>query len=161
MSEDRTLREHLLNLLDGGGTHIKFAAAINGFPVGLIGQRIPKLDHSAWALVEHIRIAQWDILEFIRNPDHVSPDYPHGYWPEADSPADVSAWNNAIHAIRKDLEAVKALIANPKMDLFSPIPHGNGQTLLREALLVADHNSYHLGQFISLRMLLSVPVRDY
>lgn len=161
MDKEQALREHLLYLLDGGGAHISFASALKDFPVDLAGQKIPKLDHTAWQLVDHLRIAQWDILEFIKNPDHTSPDYPHGYWPKKNAPADAQAWYDAISAFSNDLEEIKTLVADPEADLLSPFPHGSGQTLLREALLVADHNSYHIGQLVDLRMLLGVPVRDY
>ena len=161
MSKDRALRDQLLNLLDSGGAHISFASAIKDFPDDLIGHQIPKLDHTAWQLVYHLRIAQWDILEFIRNPDHVSPVYPHGYWPESDVPLKKKDWYDAISQFSHDLEEIKALVADPEADLFFPFPHGSGQTLLREALLVADHNAYHVGQLVDVRMLLGVPVRDY
>lgn len=161
MRKEKALREHLLYVLDGGGAHISFAAAVKDFPIDLAGKKIPKLEHTAWQLVDHLRIAQWDILEFIKNPDHTSPDYPHGYWPKKNAPADAQAWHDAISAFSNDLEEIKTLVADPEADLLSPFPHGSGQTLLREALLVADHNSYHIGQLVDLRMLLGVPVRDY
>ncbi len=161
MSKDQALRDQLLYFLDSGGAHISFASAIKDLPDDLIGQKIPKLDHTAWQLVYHLRIAQWDILEFIRNPDHVSPNYPHGYWPESDAPGKTKEWHDAISGFSHDLGEIKALVADPGADLFSPFPHGSGQTLLREALLVADHNSYHVGQLVDLRMLLGVAVRDY
>ena len=161
MSNDKMLRDELLYLLDSGGAHIGFASAIKDFPDDLIGQKIPRLDHTAWQLVYHLQIAQWDMLEFIKNPDHVSPDYPHGYWPDNDAPAATAQWHEAISGFTRDLEEIKSLVADPGADLFSPFAHGSGQTLLREALLVADHNAYHVGQLVDLRMLLGVPVRDY
>lgn len=161
MNKENALREQLVYLLDGGGAHISFASAVKGFPIDHIGQRIPKLDHTAWQLVDHLRIAQWDILEFIKNPEHVSPDYPHGYWSKDLAPAAEEAWDQAIADFSNDLEEIKSLVTDPENDLFLPFPHGSGQTLLREALLVADHNSYHIGQLVDLRMLLGVPVRDY
>ncbi|MGH9352577.1 MAG: DinB family protein, partial [Terriglobia bacterium] len=103
---------------------------------------------------EHLRIAQWDILDFCQNPNHVSPDWPAGYWPAADAPPDVRAWEKGVAAFRTDLEAMKKLISSPSADLYARIPHGDGQTLLREALLVADHNAYHVGQMVLLRCLL-------
>jgi hypothetical protein len=161
MTPDKVLRDQILYLLDSGGAHIGFAAAIKDFPDDLIGQRIPNLDHTAWQLVYHLWIAQWDILEFTRNPNHVSPEYPHGYWPDGDAPGQIQKWHDTISEFLQDLAQIKALVADPESDLFSPLPHGSGQTLLREALLVADHNAYHVGQFVDLRMLLGVPVRDY
>jgi hypothetical protein len=98
-----------------------------------------------------MRIAQWDILEFCRNGDHVSPVFPAGYWPDTDSPPDEDAWERAVAAFRGELQAVLDLVADPATDLFVPIPHGDGQTIFREALLVADHNAYHLGQLVMFR----------
>ena len=105
-------------------------------------------------LLEHLRLAQWDILEFSRNSKHVSPEWPEGYWPKTEAPPNSAAWNRSIEEFRKDLRAMEDLVANPKTDLFARIPWGDGQTILREALLLADHNAYHLGQFVDLRRLL-------
>jgi hypothetical protein len=105
-------------------------------------------------VLEHLRIAQRDILEFSRNPKHVSPDFPAGYWPAGDAPPDDAAWDRSVAAFRADLKAMQDLVADPKTDLFARIPHGQGQTILREALLVADHNAYHLGQLIVVRRAL-------
>ena len=107
-----------------------------------------------WRLLEHMRIAQWDILEFTRDPKHVSPEFPAGYWPSAPAPAMEGDWDKSVEAFRADLDAMAALVANESADLFARIPHGDGQTILREALLVADHNAYHLGEFVLLRRLL-------
>jgi len=107
-------------------------------------------------LLEHMRIAQWDILEFSRNGKHVSPDWPKGYWPRSDSPPTSAAWNVSIKKFRRDLKAVQGLVANPKTDLFARIPWGDGQTVLREALLLADHNAYHVAQLVDVRRLLGV-----
>ena len=101
-----------------------------------------------------MRIAQWDILEFSRNAKHVSPPFPDGYWPDEDAPPDAVAWDRCLAAFRADLQAMQDLVADPSTDLFAPIPHGDGQTILREALLVADHNAYHLGQLVMLRRML-------
>jgi hypothetical protein len=148
------VREHLLYLLRGGGAHLDFEAAIADLPVGLRGARAPGVPHSPWRLLEHMRIAQWDILEFSRNPQHVSPPFPTGYWPSGDAPADEAAWERSVAAFRADLRAMQELVADPATDLFAPIPHGEGQTVLREALLVADHNAYHLGQLVVVRRML-------
>jgi DinB family protein len=110
--------------------------------------------HTPWRLVEHLRIAQRDILEFTRNPRHVSPPWPEGYWPVGDAPPDDAAWNRSVAGFRADLQAMQDLVADPATDLFAPLPHGEGQTVLREALLVADHNAYHLGQMVVVRRLL-------
>ena len=156
MTADQTtaLREHLLYLLRGGGAHLDFDKAVAGLPPELRGVRPAGLPHSPWRLLEHLRIAQWDILEFSRNPRHVSPPFPEGYWPQGDAPPDAAAWDRSVAAFRADLKAMQDLVADPANDLFTPIPHGQGQTTLREALLVADHNAYHLGQLVVLRRLL-------
>jgi hypothetical protein len=148
------LREHLLYLLRGGGAHLDFEKAVAGLPPELRGVRPAGLPHSPWRLLEHLRLAQWDILEFCRNPRHVSPPFPEGYWREGDAPPDAGAWDRSVNAFRSDLRSVEALVADPASDLFARLPHGEGQTLLREALLVADHNAYHLGQLVVVRRLL-------
>jgi len=141
-------------LLKGGGAHLNFEQAIAALPQDLRGTKADGVPHTPWRLLEHMRICQWDILEFSRNAEHVSPDFPDGYWPETDGPPDVEAWNKSVEAFRADLQAMIDLVANPGTDLFAPIPHGDGQTILREALLVADHNAYHLGQLVVLRRCL-------
>jgi hypothetical protein len=154
MNKDQELREHVLYLLKGGGAHLDFEAAIAKLPAELRGVRPASLPHSPWRLLEHMRIAQWDILEFCRNPRHLSPTFPEGYWPKGDGPADAGAWERSVDAFRADLEAMQKLVADPNTDLFASIPHGEGQTILREALLVADHNAYHLRQLVTVRRLL-------
>ena len=149
--DDKALREHLLYLLRGGGAHVNLEAAIAELPPKLRGVKPPGLPFTAWRLLEHMRLAQWDILEFSRNPRHVSPDWPGGYWPQADGPADGADWEASVKAFRAGLKAMQKLVADPAADLFARVPHGQGQTLLREALLVADHNAYHLGQLVMLR----------
>jgi hypothetical protein len=151
---NKALRDHLLYLLGGGGAHLDFEKAISGLPPKLRGAKPKGAPHSPWQLLEHLRIAQWDILEFSRNPKHVSPDWPAGYWPATEAPADQKAWEKSVKSFRADLEAMKELVANPATDLYARIPHGEGQTILREALLVADHNAYHLGQLVLVRRLL-------
>lgn len=148
-----SLREHLLNLLSGKGAHVDFEEAVADFPTEARGKRNPSVPYSAWQLLEHLRIAQWDILEFSRDPGHVSPPWPGGYWPKTEAPPDDNAWDNSIRQFRRDLDAVRTLISGPG-DLFARIPHGDGQTLLREALVLADHNAYHTGQLVFLRRLL-------
>jgi hypothetical protein len=154
MNTDQALREHLLYLLRGGGAHLNFDAAVADLPPELRGARPPGIPHTPWRLLEHLRIAQWDILEFSRNPKHLSPDFPAGYWPEGDAPPDDAAWDRSVAAFRADLKAMQDLVADPKTDLFARIPHGEGQTVLREALLLADHNAYHLGQLVVVRRAL-------
>jgi hypothetical protein len=153
---DQSLRDHLLYLLRGGGAHLSFEAAIDGIPEDMRGARVDGITHTPWRLLEHMRIAQWDILEFSRNPRHVSPPWPEGYWPDGSHPPDATAWGRSIEAFRADLEAMQDLVADPATDLFTRIPHGDGQTILREALLVADHNAYHLGQLVMLRRCLGI-----
>jgi hypothetical protein len=154
MDRDQALREHVLYLLRGGGAHLDFEAAVADLPVALRGARPAGVPHTPWRLLEHLRIAQWDILEFCRNPRHVSPPFPAGYWPAGDAPPDAQAWDRSASAFRADLRAMQDLVADPATDLFAPIPHGQGQTILREALLVADHLSYHLGQLVTVRRAL-------
>ena len=148
------LRQHLLSLLKGGNAHADLEAAVKDLPVGVRGTRPQGAEHSPWEVLEHMRIAQWDILEFSRNPHHQSPEFPEGYWPRTQAPKDKTEWNKSVQAFRKDLQAMCDLVGDEAADLFAKIPHGNGQTILREALLVADHNAYHLGEFILLRRLL-------
>jgi DinB superfamily len=151
---DQSLRDHLLYLLKGEGAHAKFEDVIDDFPAGLRGKKLENFPHTAWMLLEHLRIAQWDILEFSRNAKHKSPDWPSGYWPKEEAPQSADAWNESVRAFQGDLKAMQKLIADPNSDLHKPFPWGDGQTLLREALLAADHNSYHLGQLVTLRRLL-------
>jgi hypothetical protein len=154
MDRGRMLRDHVLYLLRDGGAHLNFDKAVAGLPAKLRGAKPAGIPHSPWRLVEHMRLAQWDILEFSRNPRHVSPKFPEGYWPEGDAPPNSKAWDASIKAFKKDLKAMEDLVDDPKTDLFAPIPHGEGQTILREALLVADHNAYHLGQLVAVRRML-------
>ncbi len=154
MSNDKNLREHLLYLLGGGGAHIDFDSVIKGFPLALANQKVEPVPYSAWQVLEHMRLAQWDILEFSRNPAHVSPPWPEGYWPPNDVTADKKAWAKSVRAFRADLKEMQKLVEDPTIDLFAPLPHGDGQTILREALLVADHNAYHLGVLSTLKRML-------
>ncbi|MBI3668114.1 MAG: DinB family protein [Acidobacteria bacterium] len=154
MKNDSALRRHLLYLLSGGGAHLSFDEAIAGLPAKLRGRTPPGAPHTPWQLLEHMRIAQWDILEFSRHPKHVSPEFPKGYWPSTEAPPNKTAWDKSVAAFRADLKAMEKLVKDPKMDLCAPLPHGEGQTILREALLVADHNAYHLGQLVLIRRLL-------
>jgi DinB superfamily len=153
-ANDRALREHLKKLLDGGGAHLSWKEALSGMPAELQGVKPQDAPHTAWQLLEHMRIALWDILEFSRNPEHVSPQFPEGYWPPAETPPSAEAWNKSVKAFVRDLDGMKKLVSDPKTDLFGRIAHGDGQTILREALLAADHNAYHLGQIMLLRKIL-------
>jgi hypothetical protein len=153
---DKSLREHLVNLLSGRGAHVDWKVSFSGIPPKMRGVRPKGVPYSLWELLEHMRIAQWDILEFSRDAKHVSPEWPKGYWPGTPAPANAKAWDKSIKLFSRDLAAMKKLVANPKTNLFARIPHGTGQTVLREALLVADHNSYHLGQALTVRRLLGI-----
>jgi len=153
---DKPLRDQLLKLVSGSEAHADFNSAIEDWPVQLAGAKVANFPHTAWMLLEHMRIAQWDILEFSRNPKHVSPKWPEGYWPESESPATEKEWEQSIASYKQDLKSLEKLVANPKSNLHEKFPWGNGQTLLREALLVADHNSYHLGQLVMLRKCMGI-----
>jgi len=149
----KALRKQLMWLLGGGHAHADFENTIRGLPAKARGAKVKGVPYTAWELLEHMRLAQWDILEFSRDAKHVSPEFPAGYWPKTKAPPP-GAWEKSVRAFRRDLKAMERLVANPKTDLFARIPHGQGQTVLREALLVADHNAYHLGQLVMLRRLL-------
>ena len=153
-NHDQALREHLVYLLKGGGAHVHFTDAIEGFPEAKRGGFIEGLPHTGWQLLEHVRIAQRDILEFSRDPRHVSPGFPEGYWPKTPVPPDESAWEKSVQAFQHDLQEMIKLVKNSRTDLYAKIPHGDGQTILREALVLADHNAYHLGQLVDLRRVL-------
>jgi hypothetical protein len=154
MLKDKALREHLVELLKGGHAHADFETAIKDMPTNLRGKIPEGGGHSPWQLLEHLRLAQWDILEFTRNPDHVSPKWPEGYWPKSAAPPNKDAWDKTAKAFRADHKALIHLVENESTDLFAKIPHGDGQTVLREILLAADHTAYHLGAFILLRRML-------
>ena len=151
---DHSLRQHLVDLLNGGNAHAKFDDIINDLPPDFRGAKPANYPHSPWMLLEHLRIAQQDILEFSRNSKHVSPEWPKGYWPRTEAPPSDAAWEKSVRNFRADLQAMQDLVSNPKTDLFARIPWGDGQTILREALLVADHSAYHLGQLVDVRRLL-------
>jgi hypothetical protein len=153
-NSDAKLREHVIYLLREGGAHAKFEDAVKNMPENLRGVKPDGLPHSAWMLLEHLRLAQQDILEFSVDPKYKPRDWPKDYWPENANPPSASAWDKSIQQFRKDLKAMEDLVANPKTDLFARIPWGEGQTILREALLVADHNAYHVGQLVDVRRLL-------
>ena len=148
---DQVLRQHLLALLKGGNAHVTFNEVVQDFPPRLRGKKPEGQPHTAWRLLEHMRIAQWDIVEFSRSKRHVSPQWPDGYWPERDAPPNASAWEKSVKQFRADLKAMQDLVADSRTDLYAPIPWGDGQTILREVLLVADHNAYHLGELLMVR----------
>jgi len=151
---DESLRKHVVELLDGGQAHATFDTVIKNFPAELRGKVPQGLPHSAWMLLEHMRLAQWDILDFSVNPRYKGMKWPEDHWPKTPAPPDADSWAKSIKLFRDDLDAMKKLVSDSKTDLFKKIAWGKGQTILREALLVANHNSHHLGQMIDLRRLL-------
>jgi len=150
----KVIHRHLAEMLNEAHAHLMYDDAVAGFPAEKRGVVPDGFTHSAWQLMEHLRIAQWDILELSRNPNHVSPKWPEGYWPATAAPPNDAAWQGSIARFRADLAAMTALVEDAESDLFAPIPHGNGQTLLREAIVLAKHNSYHIGQLVLLKKAL-------
>jgi len=162
MNSDKVIRKELLALLRGGEAHMSFDRAVSGFPMKDINNQVPNGSYRVWHLLEHMRIAQWDILEFVRDPGHVSPSFPDGYWPQPDETATPALWRKTVKNISADLKAVQEIVEDPKTDLFSPIPHAKGYTIFREILLVADHNAYHVAELVSLRRVLNMkPIKEY
>jgi hypothetical protein len=153
---DKSLRDHLLYLLKGGGAHISFDDAMGDWTLQLAGVKIANFPHTAWMLLEHLRLAQLDILDFSRNSKHVSPPWPEGYWPASEAPTDEKAWTASMAAFKNDLRSMERLVSDRRVDLYVPIPWGDRQTILREALLLADHNAYHLGQLVMLRKSIGI-----
>jgi hypothetical protein len=148
------LREHLLELLGKGSAHADYASTVANLPARKRGEKVPGAPHSAWRLVEHMRITQRDIMEFTRDARHVSPKWPDEYWPAGDAPPSAKAWNASIASFKKDRAAMIAIVKDAASDLLAPLPHGQGQTIAREAMLLADHTAYHVGQLILLRRAL-------
>lgn len=148
---DTELRKQLRALLNEPHAHAMFDDVVDGFPVDKSGQRIEGFVNTAWQILEHLRICQWDILEFSRRADHVSPDFPEGYWPDEEAAPSRKAWQESIRQFRNDLQEMLDLIGDTNIDLFTPFPHGDGQNLVREAIVLAKHNSYHLGQLLILK----------
>lgn len=142
----------LKKLLNGGGAHVGFKDAVANLPFNLLGEKPYNLPYSIWQLVEHIRIAQWDMLEFSKDGSHRSPKWPDEYWPKELVPKDEHAWNNTLKQIDADLKEFIALLDSS--DLYEPIAHGDGQSILREALQIADHNAYHIAEIVVIRRLL-------
>ena len=151
MGANDALRGHLRRLLDWKEAHVGFDAAVDGIAPDARGRRADGFPHSPWQLLEHMRIAQHDILDFCRNPAYAEMTWPDDYWPKSAAPPSPAAWDESVAAFRRDREALKELVADANVDLFAKIPHGTGQTYLREVLLIADHNAYHLGQLVAVR----------
>jgi hypothetical protein len=156
MAHLKALRKHVLYLLTKGGAHATFEEAVKDLPVAARGKKPEGAAHSLWDLLEHMRIAQWDILEFSRNAKHMSPKFPKGYWPKSPEPPSAKAWDKSIKDFLADRDAMCELVEKKSTDLFAEIPHGEGQTILREAMLVADHNAYTVGEIVLTRRLLGV-----
>lgn len=155
MNTDNIVRDHLIALLDGGSAHMGFNDVVANFPLDKINAYPPNVSYTPWHLIEHLRITQWDILEYVRNPNHESPEWPIGYWPAPTAKTDATGWQRTIDQFRADLRAVRDIAADPATDLYTPIPHGyGGHTILREILLVADHNAYHIGELGILRQVM-------
>jgi hypothetical protein len=155
MNSEMVLREQLRLLLKGHNAHLSIEQAIEDFPLAKINARLPNVDYTPWQLLEHMRIAQWDILQFINDPNHVSPGWPDGYWPQRDVEADEETWKSTVDNLLSGLDSVEALLMNGDIDLYSPLSHAPKYTILREILLIADHNAYHLGQLMLLKKCLT------
>jgi hypothetical protein len=154
MESDKVVREQLLSLLRGGNAHLNFDQALADFPIQNINSKPPNVSYTPWYLLEHLRIAQWDILEFIRDPKHVSPTWPEGYWPPENEEADQAKWEKTISDFQADMETLQDMVVDLQVDLYAPILHAPDYTILREILLVADHNAYHIGEFAILRQVM-------
>lgn len=162
MEYDQALREHLLVNLDNSQAHVEFDQVIRDFPFELSGKVIESVHHSAWDLVYHLWVCQHDIIEYVHDPqNHVSPFYPSGLWPDSHVPVSEDLWNKTISGYHKDMELFRETIKSPDVDLLAPLPHTEGHTLMREALIIGRHASYHIAQLVDLRMLLGIPVRDW
>jgi hypothetical protein len=162
MKTDKTIREELLALLRGGNAHMSFDDAVSGFPMKEINRRLPNASYTVWHLLEHMRIAQWDILQFVINPEHISPDFPDGYWPKVGAMAAPAQWKKTVKGFSDDLGRVEEFVKDPAVDFFGPIPHAKDYTVFREVLLLADHNAYHVGELVTLRRVLNMkPIKEY
>ena len=154
MQSNTLLRQQLVNLLRSKEAHADFEAAIKDLPASVRGTCPKGAEHSPWQILEHLRIAQWDILEFAVDPKHKPPEWPEGYWPNDPAPKSAAEWDGSVKNFRRDLKRLCDLVASESTDLFTKIPHGDGQTILRQALLTADHNAYHVGELVLVRRLL-------
>ena len=161
MNTDEHLRSHVLYLLKGGGAHMGLQAVLEGIPPDLRGARPDGVPYTPWRLLEHMRIAQEDILEYARDPaEWESPSWPNGYWPDGAAPPDDRAWDEAVEKLMADNRQLQKLVSDPKTDLLEPLPETPGHTVLRQALLAADHNAYHSGQLFTVRRLLGLVESD-
>ena len=154
MDHDKDVRSHVLSLLRGGNAHLTIEEAVKDFPEDAINRKFPNGKYSSWGLLEHIRRAQWDILDFIRNSNYKQKDWPDDYWPDPKKNATKASWSKTLKQIKADSKELEKILSDPNTDLYAKIPHAEGQTILREMLLVADHNSYHLGEFAIMRQVM-------
>jgi len=154
MEKDKALREHLVKLLRGGQAFQPLDALLKGITAETAGKTVQDLPYTIWQLVDHLRFTLLDILDFSRNPDYQEPSWPDDYWPKEKAPADQAALDQSIQAIKTGMAEMIALVEDTGNDLYTPFPHGNGQTLLREAMLVTEHNAYHVGQVVVMRRML-------
>ena len=156
MTNDEVIRQQLIVLLRGGNAHLNFERAVSQFPFDYINRKISHISYSPWELLEHMRICQWDILEFIRKPKFKSPPWPKGYWPAKGEFADEEDWQKTLSEFRRDLLSIEKLVNDPSINLYQPIPYATDFNIFREILLIADHNAYHLGELVVLRKALSI-----
>ena len=154
MSSDQIVRDQLLALLNGGNAHMPFVDAVADFPSAHFNTRPPNITYTPWHILEHLRIAQWDILDFIRNPGYVTPEWPKDYWPDPSAAADQELWDQTISSFLSDAQSLRDIVSDPGTDLYSPIPHAPDYTIFREILVVSDHNAYHIGEFAILRQVM-------
>jgi hypothetical protein len=162
MDTNKEVRKQLIALLKGGNAHMDFDDAVAGFPMDKINTKVPHSSYLVWHVLFHMRATQWDILDFVKDPDHVSPDFPDGYWPKSDETATPAQWEKIVKDIRSDLKAFEDLVKDPKTDFFSPLPHAKDYTVFREVLLAADHNAFHISELVTLRRVLNLnPVKEY
>lgn len=156
MKADELMRRELLALLEGENAHMSFDDVVAEFPLEYINRRAPNTPYTFWHFIEHLRIAQWDILEFIRNPSHVSPEYPEGYRPDPELKTDEAGWRKSCDSFRMDLEALEEMVRDVTVELMAPLPHARNYTLFREILTAADHNSYHIGEIAIMRQVMNI-----
>jgi hypothetical protein len=153
-TQTEELRAQLVDLLLKGNAHMRFAEAVKDFPLARINDKFPNGTYSAWGLLEHLRITQNDILDFVTNPNYQDKSWPKDYWPDPQTVATASDWRQTINSFHQDQKALVDLVQDPRTDLFVTIPHGTGQNLLKEIMVVADHNAYHIGEFAILRQVM-------
>ena len=151
MDSEKIIREQLKVLLKGHNAHVSIEQTLTDFPLTHINTQLPNVDYTPWQLLEHMRIAQWDIIEFINNPNHVSPKWPDGYWPSKEIKASKEIWESTVENLLSDLNSVEDMLKNPDTNLYSPLSHAPKYTIFREILLIADHNAYHFGQLVLMK----------